>query len=256
MSEYYRPQRSRNRYDPKDATPYRVSRSKLDLYLNCPRCFYIDRRLGVGTPPGFPFNLNSAVDALLKKEFDFYRAQKKPHPLFLKCGIDAIPFEHPDLEVWRDSLRRGIQYAVPDTRLVLTGGVDDVWIDNQSQELIIADYKATAKNGQVSLDADWQIGYKRQAEVYQYLFRSNGFKVSNTAYFVYCNGRTDRDRFDQRLEFDISMIPYTGNADWVQASVVAAYRCLESDQVPAKSADCDYCQYTSALDAVLSTADR
>ena len=30
----------------------------------------MDRRLGIAQPPGFPFNLNSAVDNLLKNEFD------------------------------------------------------------------------------------------------------------------------------------------------------------------------------------------
>ena len=28
--------------------PFRLSRSKVELYRNCPRCFYLDRRLGIG----------------------------------------------------------------------------------------------------------------------------------------------------------------------------------------------------------------
>jgi hypothetical protein len=247
MSDYYKPQRTRNIYDPTSDKPYKISRSKLDLFLNCPRCFYIDRRLGVGQPPGYPFNLNSAVDALLKKEFDYYRQKQEPHPLLLEHGIEAIPYLHPQIEEWRDSLRRGIQFAVPNTNIVLTGGVDDVWINPKTQELIIVDYKATSKNGQVSLDADWQIGYKRQAEVYQWLFRQNGFKVSDTAYFVYCNGRTDLDRFDKKLEFDISLLPYTGNTDWVESAVKSAYACLNADEIPEHADNCDYCQYTLAL---------
>ncbi len=47
---------------------FKLSRSKIDLFLECPRCFYLGNRLGVSRPPGFPFTLNSAVDALLKKE--------------------------------------------------------------------------------------------------------------------------------------------------------------------------------------------
>lgn len=252
MSDYYRPQRTRNLFDPKSDDPFRISRSKLDLFLNCPRCFYIDRRLGVGHPPGFPFNLNSAVDALLKKEFDYYRERQEPHPLFLENGIDAVPFKHEKMDEWRDSLRRGITFQIDGTAFTLTGGVDDVWICPNTQELMIADYKATSKNGEVSLDADWQIGYKRQAEVYQYLFRKNGFKVSDTAYFVYCNGKTDRDRFDKRLEFDISVIPYVGNADWVEAKVREAFECLTGPKPPEHSEECDYCQYSLALKRALT----
>jgi ATP-dependent exoDNAse (exonuclease V) beta subunit len=80
-------------------------------------------------------------------------------------GIDGVPFDYPDMDVWRDSLRRGITYLLPNIPLLITGGVDDVWV-NPAGELYIVDYKATAKNGEVSLDADWQIGYKRQVEIY------------------------------------------------------------------------------------------
>ena len=72
--------RTRNIYDPSDDKPYKLSRSKVDNFISCKRCFYIDRRLGVSEPPGFPFNINSAVDELLKKEFDLYR-KKENHIL-------------------------------------------------------------------------------------------------------------------------------------------------------------------------------
>src|SRR5690242_14878276 len=101
MSEYYKGKRTRNIYDPKSEKPFRLSRSKVDLFLNCPRCFYLDRRLGIGQPPGYPFNLNSAVDALLKREFDGYRDRQEAHPYILANKIDAIPFKHDRLEEWR-----------------------------------------------------------------------------------------------------------------------------------------------------------
>ena len=51
----------------------------------------------------------------------------------------------------------------------------------EKEGLIVVDYKATSKNSEVNLDAEWQIGYKRQMEFYQYLLRNNGFKVSDTS---------------------------------------------------------------------------
>ena len=77
MSKFYNPQRTRNLYTPQSGELFKISRSKIDLFLNCPKCFYLDRRLGINQPPSFPFSLNAAVDLLLKKEFDTYRAQKK-----------------------------------------------------------------------------------------------------------------------------------------------------------------------------------
>ncbi len=247
MSEYYKGKRTRNIYDKAGTEPFKLSRSKVDLFLNCPRCFYIDRRLGIGRPPGFPFNLNSAVDALLKKEFDIHRVNKTAHPLMKQYSVDAVPYEHEKMEEWRDSLRRGIQYLHRKTNLLITGGVDDVWV-RPNGEIIIVDYKATSKSGEVSLDADWQIGYKRQMEIYQWLFRKNGFKVSDTGYFVYCNGDADKEAFDGKLEFDIKVIPYEGDDSWVDQAIVDAHTCLTSDTIPPANNDCDYCTYISAIE--------
>ena len=52
--------RTRNRYDPTSPEPYKLSRSQLQLFLACPRCFYLDRRLGIDRVPGPAFTLNSA----------------------------------------------------------------------------------------------------------------------------------------------------------------------------------------------------
>ncbi|MCM0606604.1 MAG: PD-(D/E)XK nuclease family protein [Xanthomonadaceae bacterium] len=246
MSEYYNAKRTRNLYDPKSSSPFKLSRTKVELFVNCPRCFYIDRRLGTGRPPGYPFALNSAVDTLLKKEFDSYREKQKPHPLITKNGIDAIPFKHEKMEEWRDSLHKGIQFHDKKTNLIITGGVDDIWI-TPSDELIIVDYKATSKKEAVSLDADWQLSYKRQMDLYGWLFLQNGFKIYPKGYFVYCNGKADKQKFDQKLEFDISVLPYEINYSWVEPAIRNAHKCLESDKIPDVTNDCDYCQYINAI---------
>lgn len=249
MSKFYNARRTRNLYEPNSNVPFRLSRSKIDLFLNCQRCFYLDRRLGVGQPPGFPMSLNVAVDKLLKKEFDIHRAKGSAHPLMKTYNIDAVPFQHDKLEDWRDSLGGGVQYLHEPTNLLITGGVDDVWV-NPDGELLIVDYKATAKDGEVNLNAEWQIGYKRQMEIYQWLFRKNGFKVSNTGYFVYCNGDTDKEVFDGKLEFSVSILPYTGDDKWVEQAIRDAHECLVGDTLPPSGKECDYCAYREATKAV------
>jgi len=250
MSKYYQGKRNSNIFDPESGEAFKLSRSKIDNFLRCPRCFYLDRRLGVGQPPSFPFNLNSAVDLLLKKEFDIHRNNQTPHPLMEAYGIDAIPFPHPELDKWRDSLRAGIQYLHKPTNLLITGGIDDVWVD-KSGDLIIVDYKATSKDGEVSLDAPWQIVYKRQMEIYQWLFRQNGFKVSDTGYFVYCNGKRDAKAFDGKLEFDIKVIPYTGKDNWIEKTLLEIKDCLMSDSLPDPDPDCDFCKYRYSINQVI-----
>ncbi len=240
MSQYYSGKRTKNLYVPQSSTPFKLSRSKLELFMNCPRCFYMDRRLGVGQPPGFPFNLNSAVDFLLKKEFDVHRAKGTAHPLMANYGLDAVPFQHPNMDVWRENFV-GVQYLHSETNFLFFGAVDDIWV-NPAGELIVVDYKATSKDSEVNLDADWQQGYKNQMEIYQFLLRANGFKVSDTGYFVYCNGKRDAKAFDAKLEFDIKVIPYTGSTDWVTTQLAKAKACLDGE-LPGYTPSCDYCVY-------------
>ncbi|MDZ4232015.1 MAG: PD-(D/E)XK nuclease family protein, partial [Candidatus Pacearchaeota archaeon] len=137
---------------------------------------------------------------------------------------------------------KGVQYLHEPTNFLFTGAVDDIWI-NPAKELHVVDYKATSKNGEVNIDAEWQAGYKRQMEMYQWVLRRNEFEVSDTAYFVYANGRTDTEAFDARLEFEVKVIPYTGDDSWVEQKLFEARDCLASDTLPEPAGDCEYCEY-------------
>ena len=240
-AEIFRQKKARYLFDPSSKIPFRLSRSRLENFLSCPRCFYLDRRLGI-EPPGMPaFTLNSAVDELLKKEFDIYRRMKKAHPLMERFGVRAIPWAHPLLEEWRQPFK-GISYHHPSLNVVLYGAVDDLWVDEERTAMVV-DYKATCSQGPVSLEGPYRQAYKRQMEVYQWLLRRQGFVVSETGYFVYCNGNKSLAQFDSRLEFSIEIIPYHGRDSWVEEALSQALACLTKDSLPNSSPDCGYCHY-------------
>lgn len=246
MSQYYKPQRSRNMYTPGDEKPFRISRSKIDAFIECPRCFYIDRVLGTGRPPGFPFAINSAVDTLLKKEFDVHRAAGTQHPLQVASGLDLRPAKNEQIDEWRENFK-GVQAFHEPTNLIITGAIDDLWVDSDGNHFVV-DYKATAKAEPVTaLDKAWQDGYKRQMEIYQWLLRRNELKVSDTGYFVYCTGRTRADAFDNRIDFDVNVIAYEGSDQWVEAKLVELHDCLNAETVPKPGEDCDYCAYLATV---------
>lgn len=242
MSDYYRGKRTTRIYDPESSEPFKLSRSRIDLFMQCPRCFYIDRRLGVDRPPGFPFALNSAVDALLKREFDVHRANGEAHPLMKRYGVDAVPAPHEKLNVWRENFK-GVEHLHESTNFLVTGAIDDLW-KNKAGEYIVVDYKATSKAEDiVSLDKKWHDAYKRQMEIYQWLLRKNGLPIASTGYFVYCNGRADAKAFDGKIEFDVTLIPYEGDDSWVEGTLKDIHACLNSSTVPQADPDCDYCTY-------------
>ena len=111
--------------------------------------------------------------------------------------------------------------------------------------------KATSKRKPIiELNEPWHESYKRQMEVYQWLVRRNGYDVSDTGYFVYCNGSTDKEIFDGRLEFEVTVIPYTGNDTWIEATIHEIHNCLNSPAIPNADPECDYCTYREAATEV------
>ncbi|OGG68384.1 hypothetical protein A3H77_01375 [Candidatus Kaiserbacteria bacterium RIFCSPLOWO2_02_FULL_56_11] len=236
-------------FDGASKEPFKVSRSKIELFTQCPRCAYLDLKLGVKRPETPTFTLNNAVDALLKREFDTHRANGEAHPLMKTYGIDAIPYTHEKLDEWRENFK-GIRYLHETTNLLVTGAIDDVWEDTVTGELFIVDYKATSKNKTITED-DLYDSYKQQMEIYQWLFRQNGFTVSPVGYFVSVNGKSDAKAFDARLEFDVAVIPYRGSDAWVEPTLFRIKETLESDAIPPigrafRGGPCDYCTYREA----------
>jgi hypothetical protein len=235
-------------YQPGQSGAYKVSRSKIDLFRQCPRCFWLDARLKIKRPSSPPFRINSMIDELFKTEFDVHREGQTVHPLCETYGLKLVPFKHEKMDEWRDALRRGVQFLHEPTQLLVTGGIDDIWIDLDTDELVV-----------VSLDADWQIGYKRQIEVYQWLLRQNGFKVKDTGYFVYTNGQLDADGFKDTLKFKTKIIDYQGSDSWVEPTLRKMKACLEGDMpavgTAAMGGPCEFCTYARSrtqltLDAV------
>src|SRR3989338_5605208 len=232
-------------YKPGQKTVYKISRSKIDLYVQCPRCFWLDTRLKISRPKGPPFTLNSAVDTLLKQEFDIHRASGKQHPLQEAYGIDCKPVPHEKLNTWRQNFT-GVQAHHEPTNLLIFGAIDDLWQD-KAGKFVVVDYKSTIKAGKIEElgNETWHDQYRRQLEIYQWLLRQNGLPVSNTGYWVYCNAKKDNRAFDAKLEFELTLLSYKGKDDWVEPTLQKIKDCLESD-MPKESADCEHCAYAKS----------
>lgn len=235
-------------YKPGQKTAFKMSRSKIDLFIECPRCFWLDRRLGIKRPDTPPFQINKAIDELLKKEFDIHRSKKTAHPFMKDAGFDGVPFAHDKLDQWRDNFT-GVQFSHPSTSLLVFGAVDDIWID-KNNALAVVDYKATSKNKDITdLDppGSWHDSYRRQMEVYQWLLRRNDFTVSDTGYFVYANAQTSEKEFANKIVFVTRTFSYTGNDSWIEPTLHKLKDCLDGD-IPAigdgyMGHGCQYCAY-------------
>ena len=233
-------------YIPGQKEAYKLSRSRIENFIRCPRCFWLAQRLKIDQPSSPPFLINSAIDELLKTEFDTYRTKGQQHPWQVEFKVDAKPFQHENLQRWRHTFT-GVQHLDQETNLLIFGGVDDVWV-NPKGELIVVDYKATAKSKDI-IDLDppggWHDSYRRQMEVYQWLLRGEGHKVSDTGYFVYANGIAKGKGFFNKVEFRTNIFPYKGSDKWVEPTLKKIKETLEGD-MPAPAPDCEFCNYARA----------
>ncbi len=230
---------------------WKLSRSKIESFLECPRCFYADNKLGIRKPSIPSFMINNAVDHQLKKEFDKYRTEGKKHPLQKENNIDAIPAKHEKIDTWRENFE-GVQYFHEPTKMLITGAIDDLWI-NSNDEYIVVDYKATANSEPVKeLNSQWHESYKRQMDIYQWLLRKNNLKVSKKSYFVYCTGIFEQEVFDKKIEFDIELIEYIGDDSWIEGVVFEIKDCLENKKIPNSKEDCEFCNWLRMRGEILN----
>ena len=163
---------------------------------------------------------------------------------------NLIPYKHEKLDEWRENFK-GVQFHHKETNFILTGAVDDLWFDLDTEEVIVVDYKATSKNSEVSIDAEWQQGYRRQMDFYQWLLRKNGLNVSDVGYFVYCNGDRKKPTFDNKVHFKVSVLEYIGNSSWIENTIVEIKELLDQNNTPEFDDDCTYCSYIQDIESVL-----
>ena len=242
--------RSSSIYTPNQQDSFRISRSKFEDFISCQRCFYLDRVKGLDSPSVPGWSLNNAVDELLKNEFDICREKQIPHRLFAELGlINIVPFKHADIELWRKVPSHGLLYQVDNSNLELQGGIDDLWYNQETKEVIIVDYKAQSTKYPVEtnryLAGTYHQGYKNQLDFYAYLITKNGMSLARTGYFYVCNADKAAETFSGVMRFDETLVPYEWDSDWIEPKIQKMINILNSNELPPSNQSCENCAYAN-----------
>ena len=242
--------RKNNTYKYESGKTFKLSRSGIDSFIKCQRCFYLNK-VGNIKDIGMPgFSLNSAHDELMKKELDIYREKAEAHPYMESLNKNLIPFQHEKMEEWRNNFK-GIAYHHKKTDLIITGAIDDVWIDTDTNELVIVEYKSTSTQSEIDLNdgTPWKEQYKRQIDIYQWLFRMNGFEVSDDSVFLYSNGIKTAEKFNDVMNFKTYVLEYKGSTDWVEPKIIEIKKVLDQTSIPSLNEECETCSYVESVQA-------
>ena len=246
-------------YSPNQNKDFVVSRSRFDEFMSCCRCFYLKTNKGLMSPSTPGWTLNTLTDTLLKKEFDECRKKQEPHRIMVQNNLNhLVPYKSEIikdkkgndkllLDEWRDSIHYGLKYRFKDTNIILQGGIDDVWFNTKTEELVVVDYKSQHKKNGVSQDTyfddPYKESYKRQLNYYAYLLKGMGHRVSSDAYLYICNAKEVEEGFHGKMLFDEVLIHHEIKTDYLEEEIQKMIDTINSEEIPEGHASCENCAY-------------
>jgi|TARA_B100000959_G_C14977287_1_gene622023 hypothetical protein len=226
----------------------KLSRSKWENFIRCPFCFYLKEKHNIDPPsmPGHP--INSRVDTLLKKEFSYYREKQKPHPIFIENKLNFVPYNLDKLDEYRN---RGVFADSTKTGFNIYGKLDDLWLNKDTDEIVVLDYKATSNKNNpdyVNSSKEYHKSYRRQLDFYAYLLKLNNYKVFKTGYWLICNARDENQKtFEGKLNFKITMLSYDLKTDYIEDILVEIEKCLQLQKPPLSGKSCSNCIWQNQI---------
>jgi len=201
----------------------KLSWSNLELFNECPRCFYFEVRYKVRRPSGFPLNFNNAIDRMMKDEMDMLRSKDvKLHPIEIS-GKEFVLSLNNGLGKWRQS-----------------GFVD---------------FKSTARYKVMDTLPRWSDKIKRQLSFYAYLLTQLGYGVSDDSVIFYVVGKIKKDGLSKKMEFGYQKFIVKNDTAWINPTVQRALDALKSNDAPQSSERCIYCKFEERSRRVSNSID-
>jgi len=220
--------------------PIQLSPNSLNLFLECQMCFWLEKRQGIKRPPPYPYSLNSAVDILLKEEFDSYRMKGEVHPLILSNNIPAKLFSNQKLlNQWRSNFS-GIRFYDDKLDATLFGAVDDI-LEFENGQLAPLDYKSTGSSVANIYDR-----FQIQMDIYTYLLEKNGFSTPRKGYLAFYIV-DKKNSFGDRLPFKKELYEIETNPSDIPDLFKEAVNVLRNDKPPRHSPDCPFGKWFSSV---------
>ncbi len=217
-----------------------LSSNSLNLFLECPLCFWLEKNAGIKRPLAYPYEFNKKMDELLREEFDLYRKKNLEHPLFKENNINAKLFKNQKLlNQWRSNLA-GIRYFDEDLGATLFGAVDDV-LEFDKGRIAPLDYKSTGMNVAKIYDR-----FQLQMDVYTFLMEKNGYKTTNKGYLAFYI--VDKSRgFIDRLPFRKEVAEIDTNPSDVYEIFKEGVIALKNPMPNHHSKDCQFGKWSEAV---------
>ena len=226
-----------------------LSKSALEKYRTCPRCFWLEKREGLKQPEGIRSGLPMGMDRVIKNHYDAWRAQGELPPEIREALpgwklYDGKRMSLSDMRNWRKGLAVDLGEGI-----TLSGALDDLLYHPERKVYAMLDYKTKAK---ATNEADTRKYYGLQAEVYDGNLDKNGYPTEGNAIFVYYYPVDFPDNYPMTVPtagntimgWGVQPIWLTGvDREAPRKLAREAAAMLEKDAPPAAGQACNVCNY-------------
>ena len=175
----------RKLYIKENLSPFTISRSKIDLFFDCNRCFYLDQKYGIKRPHGTSLVINNFVVNHFKSILEKFRKDQKIYPESLQLKKKLIPSSNPLLEEWSHPFK-GISFIDKKTNFKIKANLDDIWECQESSKNYPIIIKSTSRKKNINSETIWP-GYWKQLSLYSYLLSKNSVNVGSSGILIYLN---------------------------------------------------------------------
>lgn len=215
---------------------YKLSPSAVNLFLECPRCFWLDKHNVWKRPAGIFPSLPSGMDNILKKHFDRFRDKGLLPPEICEnnhCNGTKLFGETEEekelLKSWQSNFK-GIRWEDKKGN-IWHGAVDNIL--KKGNKLIVLDYKTRG----FPLKEDTHEHYVFQMETYNFLLRKNGYKTADYTFLLFYIPSEVSETGE--VIFDTTLKKIKTNPDNAEKIYKKAIKCLENE-CPQET--CQWCE--------------
>lgn len=216
---------------------YKLSPSKLNLFVECPRCFWLDMVKKVKRPKSIFPSLPSGMDRVLKEHFDtFMKKGKFPPELQEEHELEGCRLfdDKEKLEVWRNNFR-GVMFNDEENDVLLRGAVDNILV--RGNKLIVLDYKTRG----FPLKEDTHKYYQLQMNLYNFLLRKNNYQTEDYAFLLFYYPKEVTPTGE--VVFNTRLIKIVTHPEEGENVYLKAVELLRQDKPPKATESCEYCKW-------------
>lgn len=209
---------------------YKLSPSNLNLFEDCPRCFWLRMVKKIKRPSGPMSSIPIKMDSIIKHYFDRYRELNQLPPM-----IDGKIPGHLAVD-----MPKTLKHQL-DNGITLWGRPDD-YLELNDGSILALDHKTKSKAPE-----DVHSSYQLQLDVYSFLLKNLGYKTIDKAFLIYyCPDECD---LHDGMPFNCTVIEVKTNPARTRRLVEKAFTILNSE-IPESHENCEYCKWNYELSCI------